>query len=157
GRCAPAGWCRSSAAASASSRTATVSGRTANGTTAGAGGAPFSSPTGSTSHPKSCSPPNCTSAPSPASATISPNPASTGARSRREKGSHMQRRDFLKARALAALGLSTSSFPTYAAQAAQAAADIGAKKRVGLIGTGWYGQGDLFRFIQGGAVALVSL
>ena len=66
----------------------------------------------------------------------------------------MQRRDFLKAGGLAALGLSTSSFP---AHAAQAAADIGAKKRVGLIGSGWYGKADLFRLIQVAPVEVVSL
>ena len=66
----------------------------------------------------------------------------------------MQRRDFLKAGGLAALGLSTSSFP---AHAAQAAADIGAKKRVGLIGSGWYGKSDLFRLIQVAPVEVVSL
>jgi predicted dehydrogenase len=69
----------------------------------------------------------------------------------------MQRRDFLKAGGLAALGLSTSSLPAYAAQTAQAAADIGAKKRVGLIGTGWYGKADLFRLIQVAPVEVVSL
>ena len=66
----------------------------------------------------------------------------------------MQRRDFLKAGSLAALGLSTSSFP---AHAAQAAAEAGAKKRVGLIGTGWYGKADLFRLIQVAPVEVVSL
>ena len=66
----------------------------------------------------------------------------------------MQRRDFLKAGGLAALGLSTSSFPAYAAQAA---ADIGNKKRVGLIGSGWYGKADLFRLIQVAPVEVVSL
>lgn len=66
----------------------------------------------------------------------------------------MQRRDFLKAGGLAALGLSTSSVPAYAAQAA---ADIGAKKRVGLIGPGWYGKADLFRLIQVAPVEVVSL
>ena len=66
----------------------------------------------------------------------------------------MQRRDFLKAGGLAALGLSTSSFPAYAAQAA---AEAGAKKRVGLIGTGWYGKADLFRLIQVAPVEVVSL
>jgi predicted dehydrogenase len=66
----------------------------------------------------------------------------------------MQRRDFLKTGGLAALGLSTSSFPAYAAQAA---ADIGAKKRVGLIGSGWYGKADLFRLIQVAPVEVVSL
>jgi predicted dehydrogenase len=66
----------------------------------------------------------------------------------------MQRRDFLKAGSLAALGLSTSSFPAYAAQAA---AEAGAKKRVGLIGTGWYGKADLFRLIQVAPVEVVSL
>ncbi|HYE32046.1 MAG TPA: Gfo/Idh/MocA family oxidoreductase [Methylomirabilota bacterium] len=61
----------------------------------------------------------------------------------------MHRRDFLKltAASIAAAGLDIS------------AADIlsGKPKRVGLIGTGWYGKADLFRLIQVAPVEVVSL
>jgi predicted dehydrogenase len=60
----------------------------------------------------------------------------------------MQRRDFL-ARGSAALAL--SAFPAYAAQLASQT------KRVGLIGTGWYGKTDLFRLLQVAPVDVVSL
>lgn len=64
----------------------------------------------------------------------------------------MQRRDFLKSTGLAALGLSASSaFPAYAAQLADQ------RKRVGLIGSGWYGKADLLRLIQVAPVDVVSL
>ena len=58
------------------------------------------------------------------------------------------RRRFLKASA-AALALST--FGGYAAEFADQ------KKRVGLIGCGWYGKCDLFRLIQVAPVEVVSL
>jgi predicted dehydrogenase len=61
----------------------------------------------------------------------------------------MNRRQFLKTTGTAALALST--FPNYAAEFAEA------KKRVGLIGTGWYGKCDLFRLIQVAPVEVVSL
>ena len=61
----------------------------------------------------------------------------------------MNRREFLKltAASIAASGLDVS------------AADIltGKPKRVGLIGTGWYGKADLFRLIQVAPVEVVSL
>ncbi|MEO8427817.1 MAG: Gfo/Idh/MocA family oxidoreductase [Verrucomicrobiota bacterium] len=61
----------------------------------------------------------------------------------------MNRREFLQTSATAALAL--SSFPNYAAEFADQ------KKRVGLIGTGWYGKCDLFRLIQVAPVEVVSL
>jgi predicted dehydrogenase len=59
----------------------------------------------------------------------------------------MLRRQFLKTSA-AALALAGSRFPAYADQK---------KRRVGLIGTGWYGKSDLFRLIQVAPVEVVSL
>lgn len=60
----------------------------------------------------------------------------------------MHRRDFLKHSAAA---LAFSGLPAYADQ-------LTAKpKRVGLIGTGWYGKTDLFRLIQVAPVDVVSL
>jgi predicted dehydrogenase len=60
----------------------------------------------------------------------------------------MNRRNFLKA---GAAGLALSTLPNYAAEFADQ------KKRVGLIGTGWYGKCDLFRLIQVAPVEVVSL
>jgi predicted dehydrogenase len=60
----------------------------------------------------------------------------------------MNRRDFVKA---GAAGLALSAFNGYAAEFADQ------KKRVGLIGTGWYGKCDLFRLIQVAPVEVVSL
>jgi predicted dehydrogenase len=60
----------------------------------------------------------------------------------------MHRRDFLKKSAAA---FAVSGFPRYAEQLA------GAKKRVGLIGTGWYGKTDLLRLVQVAPVEVVSL
>ena len=62
----------------------------------------------------------------------------------------MNRRQFLKAGAAA---VALSSLRGYAADVA----DIGNKKRVGLIGTGWYGKSDLLRLIQVAPVEVVSL
>src|SRR5437773_6708889 len=60
----------------------------------------------------------------------------------------MNRRKFLQTGATAALAL--SALPHYAA-------DFGdMKKRVGLIGCGWYGKCDLFRLIQVAPVEVVS-
>src|SRR5438094_1873969 len=61
----------------------------------------------------------------------------------------MNRRTFLQTGASAALAL--SALPNYAAEFADQ------KKRVGLIGTGWYGKCDLFRLIQVAPVEVVSL
>ena len=61
----------------------------------------------------------------------------------------MNRRQFLQASSTAALAL--TAFPGYAAEFADQ------KKRVGLIGTGWYGKCDLLRLIQVAPVEVVSL
>jgi ornithine cyclodeaminase/alanine dehydrogenase-like protein (mu-crystallin family) len=60
----------------------------------------------------------------------------------------MNRRDFVKA---GAAGLALSALNGYAAEFADQ------KKRVGLIGTGWYGKCDLLRLIQVAPVDVVSL
>jgi len=60
----------------------------------------------------------------------------------------MHRREFLK-KSVAALAV--SGIPVYAEQLA----DL--RKRVGLIGTGWYGKTDLLRLIQVAPVDVVSL
>jgi predicted dehydrogenase len=60
----------------------------------------------------------------------------------------MNRREFLKS-GTAALAL--ASLPTYAAELADQ------KKRVGLIGCGWYGKVDLWRLVQVAPVEIVSL
>jgi predicted dehydrogenase len=60
----------------------------------------------------------------------------------------MNRREFLQA---GAAGLALSALPNYAAEFADQ------KKRVGLIGTGWYGKCDLLRLIQVAPVEVVSL
>ncbi len=60
----------------------------------------------------------------------------------------MNRRDFVKA---GAAGLALSALNGYAAEFADQ------KKRVGLIGAGWYGKCDLFRLIQVAPVEVVSL
>jgi predicted dehydrogenase len=63
--------------------------------------------------------------------------------------STMNRRELLKAGGLGLAGLALSKFPSYAAD--------DDKKRVGLIGAGWYGKCDLFRLIQVAPVEVVSL
>ncbi|MSU21499.1 MAG: Gfo/Idh/MocA family oxidoreductase [Pedosphaera sp.] len=60
----------------------------------------------------------------------------------------MNRRKFLR---VGAAGLALSALPSYAADFADQ------KKRVGLIGTGWYGKADLLRLIQIAPVEVVSL
>jgi predicted dehydrogenase len=60
----------------------------------------------------------------------------------------MNRRQFLQ---VSAAGLALSALPSYAAEFADQ------KKRVGLIGCGWYGKCDLFRLIQVAPVEVVSL
>jgi predicted dehydrogenase len=60
----------------------------------------------------------------------------------------MNRRKFLQA---GAAGVALSAIGNYAAEFADQ------KKRVGLIGTGWYGKCDLFRLIQVAPVDVVSL
>jgi predicted dehydrogenase len=61
----------------------------------------------------------------------------------------MNRRDFLKGSAAASFAIATT--PLLAAEFADM------KKRVGLIGTGWYGKIDLLRLIQVAPVEVVSL
>jgi predicted dehydrogenase len=63
----------------------------------------------------------------------------------------MNRRDFLKqgSTALALSAAATYVPTTFAAEAKP--------KRVGLIGTGWYGKSDLFRLVQVAPVEIVSL
>jgi len=60
----------------------------------------------------------------------------------------MNRREFFRSSGLAALGLSLSGYAELLAQA---------PKRVGLIGSGWYGKCDLFRLLQVAPVEVVSL
>src|SRR6266498_2215651 len=60
----------------------------------------------------------------------------------------MNRRQFLQ---LGAAGLAWTTFGSYAAEFADQ------KKRVGLIGPGWYGKCDLFRLLQVAPVEVVSL
>ncbi len=63
----------------------------------------------------------------------------------------MYRREFLQnGAATAGLALSSSGYHVAGAAAAET-------KRVGLIGTGWYGKADLFRLIQVAPVEVVSL
>lgn len=61
----------------------------------------------------------------------------------------MNRRQFFKT--AAAAGFTLSAFPGYAAEL------VDARKRVGLIGTGWYGKCDLWRLLQVAPVEVVSL
>jgi predicted dehydrogenase len=60
----------------------------------------------------------------------------------------MYRRDFLRSAGAAAIGLGMARYDDVFAQQA---------KRVGLIGSGWYGKCDLFRLIQVAPVDVVSL
>jgi predicted dehydrogenase len=68
------------------------------------------------------------------------------------KGTMMKRRDFLQTGGAAGLALSASKWSAYAQ------GELDAKpKRVGLIGSGWYGKVDLLRLIQVSPVEVVSL
>jgi predicted dehydrogenase len=67
---------------------------------------------------------------------------------RRAYNAGMRRRDFLKSGAAA---LAVAGLPAYAEQLAST------RKRVGLIGSGWYGKTDLLRLIQVSPVEVVSL
>jgi predicted dehydrogenase len=60
----------------------------------------------------------------------------------------MRRRHFLGTSGLAALSLATGRYPEVFADT---------KKRVGLVGSGWYGKCDLFRLLQVAPVEVVSL
>ncbi len=61
----------------------------------------------------------------------------------------MNRRQFLKTTALAGFAIATR--PTFAVELAET------RKRVGLIGSGWYGKCDLLRLLQVAPVEVVSL
>jgi len=62
----------------------------------------------------------------------------------------MNRRQFIQ---VTAASIAASQLRSYAADAAE----IGNKKRVGLIGSGWYGKADLLRLVQVAPVDVVSL
>jgi hypothetical protein len=63
----------------------------------------------------------------------------------------MNRRTFLQRSGLGCAALAFAKLPAFAAELADE------KKRVGLIGTGWYGKVDLLRLIQVAPVEVVSL
>src|SRR5262249_51890358 len=63
----------------------------------------------------------------------------------------MNRRTFLRTSGAACATIALSALPIYTAELADQ------KKRVGLIGTGWYGKIDLLRLIQIAPVEVVSL
>src|SRR5438094_4699154 len=67
----------------------------------------------------------------------------------KKKAMNLNRRKFLQTSTTAALAL--SAIPSYTAELADQ------KKRVGLIGAGWYGKIDLLRLIQVAPVEVVSL
>src|SRR5215472_14661032 len=63
----------------------------------------------------------------------------------------MNRRKFLQTSGLGCAAIALTKLPTFAAELADQ------KKRVGLIGCGWYGKVDLLRLIQVAPVEVVSL
>lgn len=63
----------------------------------------------------------------------------------------MNRRKFLQISGLGCAALAISKFPAFAAELSDQ------KKRVGLIGCGWYGKVDLLRLLQVAPVEVVSL
>jgi hypothetical protein len=63
----------------------------------------------------------------------------------------MNRRKFLQTSGLGFAAISLTKFPSFAAELADQ------KKRVGLIGSGWYGKIDLLRLIQVAPVEVISL
>ncbi len=63
----------------------------------------------------------------------------------------MNRRQFLQTSALGCAAIALTKFPASAAELADQ------KKRVGLIGSGWYGKVDLLRLLQVAPVEVVSL
>src|SRR5512137_1322394 len=63
----------------------------------------------------------------------------------------MNRRKFLQTSGLGCAAIALAKFPAFAAELADQ------KKRVGLIGTGWYGKIDLLRLLQVAPVEVVSL
>src|SRR5579859_3558271 len=63
----------------------------------------------------------------------------------------MNRRTFLKTSGIGCAAVVLTKFPAFAAEVTDQ------KKRVGLIGSGWYGKVDLLRLIQVAPVEVVSL
>src|SRR5579862_7567778 len=63
----------------------------------------------------------------------------------------MNRRRFLQSSGLGCAAIALTTLPAFAAELADQ------KKRVGLIGPGWYGKIDLLRLIQVAPVEVVSL
>src|SRR5579872_756884 len=63
----------------------------------------------------------------------------------------MNRRTFLKTSGVGCAAVVLTKFPAFAAEL------VDQKKRVGLIGSGWYGKVDLLRLIQVAPVEVVSL
>src|SRR5512137_316355 len=63
----------------------------------------------------------------------------------------MNRRRFLQTSGLGCAAIALTKSPAFAAELAEQ------KKRVGLIGSGWYGKVDLLRLIQVAPVEVVSL
>src|SRR5690349_16672271 len=63
----------------------------------------------------------------------------------------MNRRNFLRSSGLGCAAIALTTLPAFAADLADQ------KKRVGLIGCGWYGKVDLLRLIQVAPVEVVSL
>ena len=63
----------------------------------------------------------------------------------------MNRRRFLRTSGLGCAAIALTKLPAFAAELADQ------KKRVGLIGSGWYGKVDLLRLIQVAPVEVVSL
>ena len=63
----------------------------------------------------------------------------------------MNRRNFLQTSGLGFAAISLAKFPSFAGELADH------KKRVGLIGSGWYGKIDLLRLIQVAPVEVISL
>ena len=63
----------------------------------------------------------------------------------------MNRRTFLRTSGIACATIALTKFPAFAAELGDQ------KKRVGLIGSGWYGKVDLLRLIQVAPVEVVSL
>ena len=62
----------------------------------------------------------------------------------------MNRRDFLAGSAAIIAAARLSRYETLASQ-------IGANKRVGIIGPGWYGKSDLLRMVQVAPINVVSM
>src|SRR5439155_22405704 len=63
---------------------------------------------------------------------------------------HMNRRQFITSSAAIIAASRLSRYETLASQ-------IGANKRVGIIGPGWYGKSDLLRMVQVAPINVVSM